>query len=129
MAALTSIVSLCMWLLLAVGSFQEPHPSYFQGTLALGDRRFEIGLRFDTPAGAPRVDLVSCWWLDAPVEGFRREGNRALPRDSLVGGVPQDTAPWFSPPPDKAGTGTDLRLQPGFLRQARRWRASAVILG
>ncbi|MSR62632.1 MAG: alpha/beta fold hydrolase [Planctomycetes bacterium] len=76
MSATASVLSCCAWLALGHGTTQEPQPRTYIGALAFDDRRFEIGLRFDAPESAPRVDLVSCWWLDAPVEGFAREGQR-----------------------------------------------------
>jgi len=66
----------CAVLLLGAGASQGPRARDYAGWLTLDDRRFELGLRFEAPESAPRVDLVSCWWLDAPVEGFERDGAR-----------------------------------------------------
>lgn len=75
MCALLTLAS--PWaLLLTVAGLQESQARYYRGTFVLDERRLELGLRFDTPAGAPRADLVSCWWLDAPLQDFAQDGPR-----------------------------------------------------
>jgi hypothetical protein len=76
MAASASVSVLAAWSLCAVGAFQDAYPRSYAGELILDDRRFELGLHFAGSESAPRVDLVSCWWLDAPVEDFARDGQR-----------------------------------------------------